>query len=241
MIPKSWLRFLAIQTIFLFGLSLFVLEVEARRGGGGRGGRGGGFSRRGPASGGSFRKAPSGHRPSFSSRGPASGGSFSHSRPSISKPPSRPEKPGAIPGRPVTLPGKPGTLPGKPGRPGKPPEKPPEWRPGGPPEGRPSRPPDHLGGHPHGRPPVPPPRYPLPPGYHYHWDDRWGWGFAAGAASALTIGAVLSASDFADQPCTPTTVVVEGVTYYRCDSTWYTRAYQGGDVTYVVVGPPPGY
>ena len=35
-----------------------------------------------------------------------------------------------------------------------------------------------------------------------------------------------------------TPVVVNGVTYYQCGSTWYQPAYQGSQVTYVVVNPP---
>jgi hypothetical protein len=42
-------------------------------------------------------------------------------------------------------------------------------------------------------------------------------------------------------PCTGETVVVGGVTYWRCDSTWYSRTFSGGDVTYVVVSAPSGY
>jgi hypothetical protein len=41
-------------------------------------------------------------------------------------------------------------------------------------------------------------------------------------------------------PCS-TTVVVGGSTYYHCDSTWYSRGYQGGDVVYIVTSAPAGY
>jgi hypothetical protein len=56
-------------------------------------------------------------------------------------------------------------------------------------------------------------------------------GYAAGAAAATTYSAL---------PCTPTTAVVGGVTYYNCSSSWYTRAYSGSQVTYVAVPPPSG-
>ena len=39
----------------------------------------------------------------------------------------------------------------------------------------------------------------------------------------------------------PPPVTVGGVPYYRCGGTWYSPAYQGGNVTYVVVNPPQGY
>ena len=117
-------------------------------------------------------------------------------------------------------------------RPSGAPQRPPAYagKPGRPPAGRPPA------GRPGGRPPVHHQR-------HYDWDDNWGWGrgFAAGAITALTVGAILSATAFANQSCTPTSVIVGGVTYYQCGPNWYTRAYQGGDVNYVVVDPPPGY
>jgi hypothetical protein len=85
--------------------------------------------------------------------------------------------------------------------------------------------------------------------YHDHddWDDDWDdyWGAAAvGAAVAVTayaIGTTITASAFAALPCTSTTIVAGGVTYYQCGTTWYQPAYSGGGVTYVVVNPPAGY
>jgi hypothetical protein len=41
-------------------------------------------------------------------------------------------------------------------------------------------------------------------------------------------------------PCS-TTVVIDDLTYYHCDSTWYTRSYKGGDVVYIVTLAPVGY
>ncbi len=42
-------------------------------------------------------------------------------------------------------------------------------------------------------------------------------------------------------PCTSTVVVVNGVSYYNCSSTWYKRGYSGSNVTYIVVAAPPGH
>lgn len=58
--------------------------------------------------------------------------------------------------------------------------------------------------------------------------DRWQ--FAVG--TAMTIAAFQSLS------CAASTRVVNGTTYYQCGGTWYTRGYQGGDVTYIVVNSP---
>jgi hypothetical protein len=69
------------------------------------------------------------------------------------------------------------------------------------------------------------------------WDD-WGRG-AAVVAGAAIVGSAISAAAYDDLDCT--TVVVDGVSYSRCGSTWYRPAYSGGDVTYVVVEPPSGY
>jgi len=69
------------------------------------------------------------------------------------------------------------------------------------------------------------------------WDD-WGRG-AAVVAGAAIVGSAISAAAYDDLDCT--TVVVDGVSSSRCGGTWYRPAYSGGDVTYVVVDPPPGY
>ncbi len=80
-----------------------------------------------------------------------------------------------------------------------------------------------------------------------HWDGYWDsyWGAAAvgtvAAATAYAIGTAITASAFYALPCTSTTVVVGGVTYHQCGTTWYQPAYSGGGVTYVVVNPPAGY
>ncbi|GKT10792.1 hypothetical protein [Desulforhabdus sp. TSK] len=84
--------------------------------------------------------------------------------------------------------------------------------------------------------------------YHHHdddWDDWGGWGYvAAGAAvvaGAYAVGTIINAATYSTLSCTPTTVVVNGITYSQCGTTWYQPTYSGGDVTYIVVNPPPGY
>jgi hypothetical protein len=72
------------------------------------------------------------------------------------------------------------------------------------------------------------------------------WGFAvAGAAVEAAVGDAASEAAELDYltvlPCTPTVVIVSGTSYYQCGATWYNRSYIDGDLTYVVVGTPPGY
>lgn len=55
------------------------------------------------------------------------------------------------------------------------------------------------------------------------------------------VGRILSAATFRSLTCHTTIIVVDGVTYYHCDNYWYTRAYSGGSVTYVIVEAPSGY
>lgn len=54
-------------------------------------------------------------------------------------------------------------------------------------------------------------------------------------------GAVLTISAFSALSCTSSTIIVGGITYYRCGNTWYNRAHQSGDVVYIVVTAPAGY
>jgi len=63
------------------------------------------------------------------------------------------------------------------------------------------------------------------------YDDRW----------RFAVGASLTAATFSSLSCVSTTVIVGGVTYHRCDNSWYSRAYSGGNVTYIVVNAPAGY
>jgi hypothetical protein len=82
--------------------------------------------------------------------------------------------------------------------------------------------------------------------YHNDWDnwDNLGGYVAAGAAvaaGAYVVGTIVNAASYSAMSCTPTNVVVNGITYSQCGSTWYQPTYSGSDVSYVVVNPPPGY
>jgi hypothetical protein len=55
------------------------------------------------------------------------------------------------------------------------------------------------------------------------------------------VGVSLTYATFRSLSCTSTTVIVGGVTYYRCGADWYSRAYTGGNVTYIVVTAPAGH
>jgi len=54
-----------------------------------------------------------------------------------------------------------------------------------------------------------------------------------GVAAAIAIGTMLSTADFYALPCSPTTLEVNGVTYYLCGDNWYIRGYSGDNVVYV--------
>jgi hypothetical protein len=42
-------------------------------------------------------------------------------------------------------------------------------------------------------------------------------------------------------PCSGAAVIVDGIHYYKCGTTWYSRGNQGGTVVYIVSGAPSGY
>lgn len=81
---------------------------------------------------------------------------------------------------------------------------------------------------------------------HHYYDDDDDWGYAlAGAAIGATAGFIAGAATATPTyvttlPCAPTVVAVNGVSYYQCGGAWYSRGYMNGEVTYVVVPPPPG-
>ena len=81
-------------------------------------------------------------------------------------------------------------------------------------------------------------------GNFYGGYDRWGHPVAAGAAvgaAAGVAGAVTSAalgSTVAVLPPSCSTVVVDGIGYSQCGSTWYEPYYSGTTVQYMVVNPP---
>ncbi len=70
-----------------------------------------------------------------------------------------------------------------------------------------------------------------------YWDDRNSFyvGAAVGASVARRTAYITTL------PCTTTAVVVNGVSYYSCTSTWYKRSYSGSQVTYITVAAPPGH
>ncbi len=98
-------------------------------------------------------------------------------------------------------------------------------------------------------------------GYHYDddWDDDWDdgevWAVGLGAAalgyvvetetaettSTTTVYTTPPPAGYTSLPCSPNVVPANGVTYYQCGSTWYTQAYGGSGVSYMVVAPPPGH
>ena len=67
------------------------------------------------------------------------------------------------------------------------------------------------------------------------WDDDY-HPFAAAAVIGGTAAIVGSMVNSVPPTCTP--VVVNGVTYSQCGSTWYQPQYAGTSVQYVVVNPP---
>ena len=73
-------------------------------------------------------------------------------------------------------------------------------------------------------------------GGHYYGSYPVGAGLAV--AGAVAVGTAITASAFAAMSCPMTPVVMGVYTYYQCGSTWYQPAYQGSQVTYVVVNPP---
>ena len=64
-------------------------------------------------------------------------------------------------------------------------------------------------------------------------------GYVAGTETAETTTAVYNTppAGYTSLPCAPNLVPANGVTYYQCGSTWYTQAYGGSGVSYMVVAP----
>jgi hypothetical protein len=56
----------------------------------------------------------------------------------------------------------------------------------------------------------------------------------------VAVGAAASRNYVTYVPC-GNTVFVNGVTYYNCDSTWYSRGSEGGSVVYIITSAPAGY
>ena len=76
---------------------------------------------------------------------------------------------------------------------------------------------------------------------HY---DRWGHPIALGAAAGVAAGVAGAATraalgtTVAMLPSGCSTVIVDGIGYSQCGSTWYQPHYQGTTVQYIVVSPP---
>jgi hypothetical protein len=67
--------------------------------------------------------------------------------------------------------------------------------------------------------------------------DRWGHPVARGVTAGVTAGLAYGAT-VAMLPSNCSTVVVNGIGYSQCGSTWYQPYYSGTNVEYVVVMPP---
>jgi hypothetical protein len=75
--------------------------------------------------------------------------------------------------------------------------------------------------------------------------DRRGWGYdyhpiatgvAVGAAAAVTSAVIGSIVYSLPPSCS--SVIVNGISYQQCGSTWYQPQYAGSNVSYTVVNPP---
>jgi hypothetical protein len=75
--------------------------------------------------------------------------------------------------------------------------------------------------------------------YRGGWDDHYhpiATGVAIGATAAVTAAVVGSVVRSVPPSCS--TVIVNGISYSQCGSTWYAPQYAGTTVQYVVVNPP---
>ena len=73
---------------------------------------------------------------------------------------------------------------------------------------------------------------------HHHDDD---WDEGAAFVTGMAVGAAMNRNKYVySVPCS-TTVIVGGITYYHCASTWYSRGYEGGEVVYIITTAPAGY
>lgn len=84
--------------------------------------------------------------------------------------------------------------------------------------------------------------------HHDDWDDNDGELLAGAIVGATIVGVAAAASTpepttvyVSTLPCAATAVSVEGVSYYKCGDSWYTRGYAGSQVTYLSVPPPAGF
>ena len=80
-----------------------------------------------------------------------------------------------------------------------------------------------------------------------YWDDHrygHGYGYGYGSSTVIVVGGAAAAAGTTYRttlPCRTSAVVVNGVSYYNCSSTWYQRGYAGDQVSYIAVDSPAGY
>jgi hypothetical protein len=75
-------------------------------------------------------------------------------------------------------------------------------------------------------------------GAHGGYYPSTGGAYAAGVITGAVIGSTMTAAAFSAQAKSCSTLVVSGITYYQCGSSWYQPMTQGSQVTYIVVNPP---
>jgi hypothetical protein len=77
------------------------------------------------------------------------------------------------------------------------------------------------------------------------WDDHYHHGYnntGAAFVTGVAVGAAVASPTYVTTlPCNGTMVGINGINYYQCGNTWYSRGYQGGTVVYIVNSPPPGF
>jgi hypothetical protein len=73
--------------------------------------------------------------------------------------------------------------------------------------------------------------------WDYHHHDEFAAGVVVGATRAVAVRPTYVGA----LPCSATTVIANGTTYYRCAGTWYYRGYESGSVVYIVTTAPPGF
>lgn len=90
--------------------------------------------------------------------------------------------------------------------------------------------------HPPGPPPPPPhPPGPPPPPHSDDWYHPWATAAVIGATTATAV-AIGTAVASVPKSCVP--VLVNGISYQQCGSSWYQPQYVGTTLQYVVVVPP---
>ncbi|WP_447650695.1 hypothetical protein [Pseudomonas abietaniphila] len=139
-----------------------------------------------------------------------------------------------------------GPGPGPHPMPGPGPQPAPHPGPGPQPGPHPPGPGPHPGPHPPGPGPYPPgppgphpmPPPPPPPPPPYHPDDWYNPWATAAVIGATTVTAIAIGTAVRSVPASCIPVLVNGVSYQQCGSTWYQPQYIGTSLQYVVVVAP---